>query len=256
MKFRPCIDLHNGQVKQIIGSTLDNNENPDTNFISDKPSSYYAELYRQDNLRGGHVIMLGPNNEKAAIEALKQAPTYLQVGGGLNAENGEIFLNSGASHLIFTSYVFSGGKIEYDNLNKLLKNYGKEKIVLDLSCRKRDYNNYYIVTDRWQKFTDFRLTEENLSELANYADEFLIHAVDVEGKKCGIDCELIKLISSASPITAVYAGGISNTDDIKFISTNGNNKIDFTIGSALDIFGGKLSYREIIDFTKKINNNY
>ena len=254
MKFRPCIDLHQGKVKQIVGSSLDNKEKPDTNFISDKSSAYYADMYRQDNLKGGHVIMLGPGNEAAAIEAVSAAPNFLQVGGGLNAENGEVYLKSGASHLIFTSYVFIDGQIKHENLDKLKKNYGKERIVLDLSCRKRSDGFYYIVTDRWQKFTDFQLTAENLKYLADYADEFLIHAVDVEGKQCGINCELINLISKSSPITAVYAGGISQLSDIEFIHKNGSGKIDFTIGSALDIFGGKLKYTDIINFTDRLNN--
>jgi phosphoribosylformimino-5-aminoimidazole carboxamide ribotide isomerase len=253
MKFRPCIDLHNGQVKQIVGSTLDNSEVPDTNFISDKSSSYYAEMYRDNNLKGGHVIMLGPGNEKAALEAVSAAPSFLQVGGGLNANNGEIYLSKGASHLIFTSYVFADGQIKYENLEKLLKSYGKEKVVLDLSCRKKADGFYYIVTDRWQKFTNFKLEKNNLQQLSAYADEFLIHAVDVEGKKGGIDCELIKLISEISPITAVYAGGISKLDDIKYIYENGKNKIDFTIGSALNIFGGNLDYHEIIKYSQQLN---
>ena len=254
MKFRPCIDLHQGKVKQIVGSSLDNKEKPDTNFVSDKSSAYYAEMYQTDNLSGGHVIMLGPGNEQAALEAVSAAPGYLQVGGGLNAENGDNYLNHGASHLIFTSYVFIDGQIKYENLDKLKKNYGKEKIVLDLSCRKRPDGFYYIVTDRWQKFTDFQLTAANLQYLADYANEFLIHAVDVEGKQSGINCELIELISQISPITAVYAGGISKLSDIEFIYQNGNNKIDFTIGSALDIFGGKLKYTDIINFTDRLNN--
>lgn len=253
MKFRPCIDLHNGKVKQIVGSTLDNKETPDTNFVSHYPSAYYAEMYAEDNLPGGHVIMLGSGNTEAAVEAVSAAPNFLQVGGGLNEQNGEIFLNKGASHLIFTSYAFADGQIQEKNLDNLLRNYGKENIVLDVSCRKKTDGFYYIVTDRWTKFTNFKLTAENLLELSKFADEFLIHAVDVEGKKAGIDCELINLISEISPISAVYAGGITSLEDIQFIYENGKEKIDFTIGSALDIFGGNLEYRKIIEFTKNLN---
>lgn len=252
MKFRPCIDLHDGKVKQIVGSTLNEMENPTTNFISSKPSEYYAELYKNDNLTGGHIIMLGKNNEQAAINALKTYPSGLQIGGGLNDSNGECYLDAGASHLIFTSFVFNDGIIEFARLENLVKRYGKKKIVLDLSCRKKNDGNYYIVTNRWQKFTNAMLNRDSFYELAQFADEFLIHAVDVEGKQSGIDSELLDLIVNNSPITTVYAGGISKLDDIDTIKRKGKEKLDFTIGSALDIFGGHLKYTDIVKIATKL----
>ena len=245
MKFRPCIDLHNGKVKQIIGGTLtDDNAKVQTNFESEHDSAYYAELYRKDNLRGGHVIMLGPGNTEAARLALAAYPGGMQVGGGINCDNALKWLEAGASHVILTSYIFADGELKQERLDKIFKLVGRNKLVLDLSCRLRD-GKYYIVTDRWQKFTNCEVNAASLKQLAEYCAEFLIHAVDVEGKQAGIDTNLIKIMAEHSTIPAVYAGGVRSLEDIDLIRETGQNRIDYTVGSALDIFGGKLKYNDI-----------
>lgn len=249
--FRPCIDIHNGKVKQIVGGSLnDEGKGIIENFVSEKAPSFYAELFKKDNLKGGHVIMLGQGNEEAALDALRNYPNGLQIGGGINPDNALFYLENGASHIIVTSYVFKDGMINFDNLNKILKKTTKEKLVLDLSCRKKE-NNYYVVTDRWQKFTDFILNKDNIALLSEYCDEFLIHAVDVEGKQQGIDVELVKNIADWAEIPVTYAGGIKSFEDISLINQVGKNKIHYTIGSALDIFGGKLSYEDVVKFQNK-----
>lgn len=251
MKLRPCIDIHSGSVKQIVGGSLsDKGEGLIENFISDKSPSYYGEMFKKDRLVGGHVIMLGPGNTEAAIEALKSYPSGLQVGGGINSDNAKFYLDNGASHVIVTSYVFKDGEINWDSLNKIVDVIGKEKLVLDLSCRKKD-GKYYVVTDRWQKYTNFELNEDNIKELENYCDEFLVHAVDVEGQCRGIQEDLVELLGNFVTIPTTYAGGVHSFEDIENIKKLGLGKIDVTIGSALDIFGGSLSYSEVVKCFEK-----
>ncbi len=246
MIFRPCIDLHNGKVKQIIGDTLtDDNARVQTNFESKHDSAYYAELYRKDGLRGGHVIMLGSGNREAAMQAIKAYPGGLQVGGGINCDNALEWLEAGAAQVILTSYVFADGELKQDRLDEIFNLVGRKNLVLDLSCRLRD-GKYYIVTDRWQKFTACEVNSATLKQFAGYCTEFLIHAVDVEGKQAGIDTDLIKIMAEHSPIPAVYAGGVRSLEDIDLIRKIGQNKIDYTVGSALDIFGGKLKYSDVL----------
>lgn len=246
-QFRPCIDLHDGKVKQIVGSTLSDSGNGlKTNFIADRGPAWFAELYRRDNLRGGHVIKLGPGNDDAAKEALAAWPGGLQVGGGITAENAAMWLDAGAAQVIVTSYIFRDGLLHMDLLEKLFRITGRDRLTLDLSCRRGRDGAFYIVTDRWQKFTSLRVEEQTLCLLAKYCTEFLIHAVDVEGKQSGIDRELLHLLAESSPIDCVYAGGISSLEEIADIDALGRGKIHYTIGSALDLFGGKLKYDEII----------
>lgn len=251
MEFRPCIDIHDGKVKQIVGSSLDDDAAVSENFVSEKDADFFAEFYKQEGLSGGHVIMLNkPGSEyyeatKAqALKALKAYPGGLQIGGGITAENAKEFIDAGASHVIVTSYVFSDGEINYDHLEKLRSAVGKEHIVLDLSCRKR-HHNYYVVTDRWQTFTKEQVSKELLEDLSKYCDEFLIHAVDVEGKSLGIDEELVGILSEYEGNPVTYAGGISDYDDIDTILEASNGRIHITIGSALDLFGGDLNYETV-----------
>ena len=256
MRFRPCIDIHNGKVKQIIGGSLNDSGNQaEENFSSEKDSTFYAELYRRDGLKGGHIIILNPVTseyyEATRQQALKALAAYsggMQIGGGINASNAGEYIEAGASHVIVTSYVFSDGKIYWENLKKLVRAVGKEHIVLDLSCRKKG-NDYYIVTNRWQTFTDTKLEPEMLVELAGYCDEFLVHGVDVEGKAAGADKELVEILTEAmvidDSIVITYAGGIGTMEDLERFRNISHGKIDFTIGSALDLFGGKLPYAEI-----------
>ncbi|XP_022926064.1 1-(5-phosphoribosyl)-5-[(5-phosphoribosylamino)methylideneamino] imidazole-4-carboxamide isomerase, chloroplastic isoform X2 [Cucurbita moschata] len=256
VSFRPCIDIHKGKVKQIVGSTLRDSEQEGstllTNFESDKSAAEYANLYKQDGLTGGHAIMLGadPLSIAAAIEALHAYPGGLQVGGGINSENASRYIEEGASHVIVTSYVFNNGQMDLTRLKDLVRIVGKQRLVLDLSCRKKE-GKYAIVTDRWQKFSDVFLDEEVLAFLADYADEFLVHGVDVEGKKLGIDEELVTLLGKYSLIPVTYAGGVTTMADLERIKDAGKGRVDVTVGSALDIFGGNMAYKDVVAWHAK-----
>jgi len=258
MNFRPCIDIHNGKVKQIVGgSLLDTDNQAEENFVSQQDASFYAKLYMNNKIKCGHIILLNPSDSEYYESDLKQAQLALnsysgglQVGGGITADNAKSFLDMGASHVLVTSYVFKDGKINFDNLNAIVNAVGKDRLVLDLSCRKKD-GEYYIVTDRWQKFTEVKVTESTLDLLANYCDEFMIHAVDVEGKASGIDKELVAMLGRWSGIPITYAGGVGSFEDIDLIKILGQNKIDVTVGSALDLFGGNMKFEEVL---KKCEN--
>ncbi|MBU0682029.1 MAG: phosphoribosylformimino-5-aminoimidazole carboxamide ribotide isomerase [Proteobacteria bacterium] len=255
MKFRPCIDLHNGCVKQIVGSSLSDTSTASlqTNFASSHPSSYYAEMYRRDSLTGGHVIMLGPGNEAAASQALAAYPGGLQIGGGITTENAASWLEKGASAVIVTSYVFKDGLIHEDRLTTLAQEIGKDNLVLDLSCRKKG-DEYYIVTDRWQNFTEVVVNKESLDYFSAFCCEFLIHAVDVEGKCAGIEAELTEKLGVWTPLPTTYAGGVKNLFDMELILNLGQGKLDATVGSALDIFGGTtMTYAEAVAFHRQHN---
>ncbi len=249
--FRPCIDLHEGKVKQIVGGSLnDRAAGLRTNFVSERSSAWFAELYRKDGLAGGHVIMLGPGNESAAREALAAWPGGLQIGGGISAENASSYLDAGASHVIVTSWVFREGRIDWDRLDELVRAVGANRLVLDLSCRIRD-GQYFVVTDRWQKFTNQTVEKSTLESLAKYCAEFLIHAVDVEGLCGGIDRELVSRLGAWSPIPTTYAGGARSMEDLVEVTRMGNGRIDLTIGSALDIFGGTgVRYTDAVAFNR------
>lgn len=253
MRFRPCIDIHNGRVKQIVGGSIsDINDQAVENFVAHEDASFFANKYRQDGLSGGHIILLNhatseyyDKTKEQALAALSEYPEGMQVGGGINPSNATEFLSAGASHVIVTSYVFADGKISFDNLKEMVAAVGKEQLVLDLSCRKKD-DKYVIVTDRWQKFTDVIVSAKVLEELAAYCNEFLVHAVDVEGKSAGIETELVEILAEYEGIPITYAGGIGKLADLKKIQEIGKGKVDATIGSALDLFGGDISYDEVL----------
>lgn len=257
MKFRPCIDIHNGKVKQIVGASLkDAGDQAAENFVSDQDAAYYAKLYRKCGLKGGHVILLNGRDssfyeatKRQAYLALSAYPGGLQAGGGITAENAAEFIGAGASHVIVTSYVFQGGEILEENLKKLVKAVGKEHLVLDVSCRRKQ-DGYCIVTDRWQKETDIKITPHLLERLSAFCDEFLIHAVDVEGKSQGIEEMLVRQLGEwcgrPGRNAVTYAGGVHSYEDIELLRTLGRGKINVTIGSALDIFGGRLVFEEVL----------
>lgn len=253
MEFRPCIDIHNGQVKQIVGGSLkDQDDQAKENFVATKDADYYAKLYQQKGIKGGHIILLNPvtseyyeATKNQALKALRAYPGGMQIGGGINDTNAREYLEAGASHVIVTSFVFRDGRIDMENLKKLYDVVGKEHLVLDLSCRYRD-GSYYIVTDRWQKYTEEKIDERTLDMLMNYCDEFLIHAVDVEGKVQGIEGRLVEQLGKWNKIPITYAGGVHSYEDIDELKRLGNGKIHVTIGSALDIFGGKLDFDEVM----------
>ena len=252
--FRPCIDLHQGKVKQIVGSSLSDDESSlRTNFTADRPSEWFANLYRQDSLAGGHVIKLGPGNDEAAIAALEAYPGGLQVGGGMTIDNAHAYLDHGASHIIVTSWLFDNDQLNFDRLIALSKRIGKSRLVVDLSCRIKD-QRYYVVTNRWQTFTSYELTADNLRRLADYCDEFLIHAADVEGLCAGIDLTLVDFLSRSCPIPTTYAGGARSLADLQEVTTVSQGRIDLTIGSALDIFGGSgIRYSEAVAFNQSLH---
>jgi phosphoribosylformimino-5-aminoimidazole carboxamide ribotide isomerase len=252
MKFRPCIDLHDGKVKQIVGSSLsDSNESGlITNFESGLTSEHFARMYMRDGLPGGHVIMLGPGNDSAALSALRAFPGGLHIGGGITPDNAHQFLDAGASHIIVTSFVFRNGMLDWDNLAAIEKSVGKNRLVLDLSCKKIN-GTYIIATDRWQKVTSLSIDSDTLKKLSAHCDEFLIHAVDVEGKQQGVDEELVETLAKISYVPTTYAGGIRSIADLDIVYAKGQGRIDATIGSALDIFGGTLKYADVVAWQKK-----
>ena len=253
MKFRPCIDIHNGKVKQIVGGSLsDVQDQAKENFVSEQDASFYAELYRNAGIKGGHVILLNSQDspyyestKAQALLALRAYPKGLQIGGGVNPDNAQEYLDAGASHVIVTSYVFKDGKISWENLKKMKEAAGKENLVLDLSCRKKD-DKYYIVTDRWQKFTDVTVTLDIMEELGSYCDEFLVHAVDVEGKAHGVETELAALLGEYRGNPVTYAGGVGSMTDIEDLRNYGKNRLDVTVGSALNLFGGSIPFADLI----------
>ena len=253
--FRPCIDLHEGKVKQIVGGTLsDSGAGLRTNFVSERPASWYAELYKKDGLKGGHVIQLGVGNESAARAALAAFPGGLHLGGGVNLDNARGWLDAGASHVIVTSWVFRDGQLDFDRVRALVAAIGKERLVLDLSCRVRD-GKYWVVTDRWQKFTEFEVNRHELERLSAFCDEFLIHAADVEGLCGGVDLELVQRLAKDSPIPTTYAGGARSALDLEEVTRIGGGKIDLTIGSALDIFGGTgVRYEDCVAFNRRLTS--
>ncbi|SBS39455.1 1-(5-phosphoribosyl)-5-[(5-phosphoribosylamino)methylideneamino] imidazole-4-carboxamide isomerase [Marinomonas spartinae] len=236
-QFRPCIDLHQGKVKQIVGGSL-NDKGAKENFISEYNAAYYASLYREHGLTGGHVIALGKGNHEEALSALRTYPGGLQFGGGVTARNAAGYLEAGASHVIVTSYLFKDKEFSWDRLDKIKRETGVDRLVLDLSCRRTE-DGWYIATDRWQTITSMPVTHESLTELADHCDEFLIHAADVEGLQAGIDEELVSLLGQGCPVAVTYAGGARSLEDLKRVNDLSNGIVDLTIGSALDIFGGQ-----------------
>ena len=252
MRFRPCIDIHNGTVKQIVGGSLrDQDDQAQENFASVKNADYYAHLYKEDGLNGGHVILLNPPSSeyydatrKQAFLALEAYPGGLQAGGGITAENAAGYLEAGASHVIVTSYVFQNGEVRWDRMKRLCEEVGREHVVIDLSCRRRE-EQYYIVTDRWQTYTNVCLTKDVMDEIAGYCDEFLVHGVDVEGKASGVDEQLAVLLASHEQRPVTYAGGIGSLEDLKRFEDLTGGRVDFTIGSALDLFGGRIPYEKV-----------
>ena len=253
MKFRPCIDIHNGKVKQIVGGSLKGDGSvAQENFVSGHDAAWFARFYLRDKLEGGHIIMLNPVSapeyratKEQALAAIQAAPGSFQLGGGVTPYNAEEFLNAGASKVIVTTYVFQDGTFNRRHLEKINAAVGKEHLVLDLSCRKMG-SDYYIVTDRWQRFTDVCLNRETIDRLADSCSEFLVHAVDVEGRRRGPELELVDLLAQA-PIPVTYAGGISGFADLEALRERGKNRVDVTIGSALDLFGGSMPYRRVLE---------
>ncbi len=256
MEFRPCIDIHNGKVKQIVGSSLrDAGDAASENFVSSFSAGDYARMFRRDGLTGGHVILLNPSSSpyyeatrKQAEEALSAYPGGLQIGGGIRADNAMDFVRAGASHVIVTSYVFFNGSISMENLMKLVRAVGREHLVLDLSCRKKDDGRYYVCTDRWQKFTDTAVTKDLFEELSSCCSEFLVHGIAVEGKGGGFDSELVEMLSDVTEVPVTYAGGIRSLEDLARLRKLGKNRVNGTIGSALDLYGGSLKYSDVVRF--------
>ncbi|ORX90630.1 Phosphoribosylformimino-5-aminoimidazole carboxamide ribotide isomerase [Basidiobolus meristosporus CBS 931.73] len=254
-KFRPCIDLHNGEVKQIVGGTLSdaNPEELKTNFVATESPAYYARLYKEHNLQGAHVIKLGPNNEKAAEEALSAWFGGLQVGGGITLENAEHWLSLGASKVIVTSWLFPNGKFSLDRLQQISEKIGRENLVVDVSCRRRE-DKWIVAMNKWQTITDLEVNKESLDMLAEYCSEFLIHAADVEGLCRGIDQELVQKLGEWVNIPSTYAGGAYSIEDLELVNKLSNGKVDLTYGSALDVFGGKsVKFADCVAWNKRVD---
>lgn len=253
MKFRPCIDIHNGKVKQIVGGSLqDQGNQASENFVSEQDGAFYASLYQENGLKGGHIILLNSRDSeffqatrKQALLALKTYPGGLQLGGGVDPENAESYLEAGASHVVVTSYVFQNGRISWENLEKMVKTVGKEHLVLDLSCRKKE-DGYYVVTDRWQKFTQEKVDYQLLTVLGGFCDEFLVHGVDVEGKAKGVEIPLAKMLGNYREHPITYAGGVGCMEDIQTLHRASGGNVDVTVGSALDLFGGTIPFSQLL----------
>ena len=262
MRFRPCIDIHNGAVKQIVGSTLrDEGDTADTRFTAGDGAAYFARLFRRDGLRGGHVIMLNAKTsplyeqtKAEALSALAAWPQGLQIGGGIGPDNAGFFLDAGASHVIVTSYVFREGLISWENLAAVEKAAGREHLVLDLSCKKRD-GQYFIMTDRWQRFTDTPLDAALLEKLSGHCAEFLVHAIDVEGKDQGIDPDLVTLLAGMDGFPVTYAGGIGSLSDIRLLGLLGHGRVDLTVGSHLSLYGGELAYEDVVSACNAVSED-
>ncbi|KAL8926788.1 MAG: hypothetical protein Q9172_001664 [Xanthocarpia lactea] len=239
-KFRPCIDLHSGQVKQIIGATLsDTSSGLRTNHVSKLPASHFGNLYREHGLTGAHVIMLGPGNEAAAREALEAWPGSLQVGGGITAENARHWIEKGAGKIIVTSYLFPEARFALDRLKAVLVSLDDdvELLVIDLSCR-RTGSTWTVAMNKWQTLTDMEVNEESIRLLEPYCSEFLIHAADNEGLQSGIDEELVLKLGQWCTKPVTYAGGARHLHDLDLVKDLSAGRVDLTIGSALDVFGG------------------
>ena len=252
-RFRPCIDIHDGRVKQIVGSTLrDDGEGPHENFVSSHPARWYADLYRQDSLLGGHVIMLGKGNDEAALDALSAHSGGLHIGGGIRPDNAQRFLDAGASHVIVTSYMFDAqARFSKVKLDEMVAMVGANRLVLDLSC-KAVSGGWVVAMNRWQTITDLRVDADTFRMLSGSCDEFLIHAVDVEGKCEGIDEALVRSLGAWCDKPVTYAGGARSIDDLHRVADLSGGRVDVTIGSALDIFGGTgARYKDCVAFNQR-----
>lgn len=254
-RFRPCIDLHNGQVKQIVGGTLrDDGTPPDENYVSEHDAAWFAKKYQQDQLVGGHVIKLGPGNEEAARAALSAWPGGMQIGGGINDQNATEWLDAGASHVIVTSWLFDeDGALLRDRLDQMVQLIGRDRLIIDLSCR-RDGDAWYVAMNRWQTRTNVNISAATLDRLSAYADEFLIHAADVEGLCGGVDLDLVKLLGDWNGLPITYAGGAASMDDLEKVAEISRGNVDIAVGSALDIFGGNgIKYRDLLSWNSRSN---
>lgn len=250
VKLRPCIDLHQGKVKQIVGDTLGHKDKEVVeNFISEHDSSYFAAKFQQDALTGGHVIMLGQGNEEAALGALQAYPGGLQIGGGITPLTAAQYLDNGASHVIVTSYIFKDGELKMDRLHEMVEAVGKDRLVIDLSCKKKG-GKWFVVTDKWTKFSNLEVNPETIADIEQYCDELLVHAVDVEGKRSGIQEDLVKQLAEWVSIPTTYAGGVRSLEDLERFNQLSNGKLDVTVGSALDLFGGTLRYEDVVAYCK------
>ena len=252
-RFRPCIDLHQGMVKQIVGGSLrDHGAGPVENFVSDHPPAWFARKFRADQLTGGHVIKLGPGNDAAARDALTAWSGGLQLGGGITAENAASWLDAGASHVIVTSALFDpDGRFLTESLDALVKSIGTGRLVIDLSCR-RTSEGWTVAMNRWQTLTDLQVTPATLDRLAPHCAEFLIHAADVEGLCRGIDAELVALLGTWAKIPVTYAGGAATMDDVLLVDSASRGNVDVTVGSALDLFGGSgVGYRDLVAWNRR-----
>ncbi len=238
MAFRPCIDLKDGRVVQIVGGTLAADGQVSVNHVSAAGAEHFAALYARDGLRGGHLIMLGPGSEAAARAALRAYPGGLQVGGGITPANAQEYLDAGASHVVVTSYLFVDGTLSEARLAQMAEAVGRARLVVDLSCRRGADGEYYVATNRWQTVTQDRVGESLVRRVEAYCDELLVHAADVEGRQEGIDEALVRRLGQWVSVPTTYAGGARTLEDVALVESLSEGRVDLTIGSALDIFGG------------------
>lgn len=262
-RYIGCIDIHDGQVKQIVGSTLTTNDQTlSTNYVSPHSPTYYAELYRKNGVLGTHVIKLGSTetNDRAAEEALAAWPGKLQVGGGVNLGNCKEWIEKGADKVIVTSWLFPEGQLSWDRLKQISDMVGKERLVVDVSCKRVIDENegrveWVVAMNKWQTLTTTVLSQQLFTELREYCTEFLVHAADVEGLCQGIDEELVAQLGEWcrgwDDISVVYAGGARSFQDLELVEKLSHGKVDLTYGSSLDIFGGSVKFQDLVEWNKK-----
>ncbi|KAF6005708.1 hypothetical protein HII12_005282 [Brettanomyces bruxellensis] len=231
-----CIDIHGGKVKQIVGGTLNQDDteqskntcksNLETNFVSEKSSSYYAKLYEEHGIIRTHVIKLGSleENNRVAIEALKAWPKHLQIGGGINDTNAKYWIQQGADKVIVTSWLFPKGQFDKSRLERISQLVGKEHLVVDLSY----FDAGGVEQGRLLSYS--RGTARNSSFMQLMLKAFCK----------GIDQELVAKLAEWCTSPIVYAGGAKSIDDLKLVDKLSHGRVDLTFGSALDLFGGKL----------------
>jgi phosphoribosylformimino-5-aminoimidazole carboxamide ribotide isomerase len=247
--FRPCIDLHEGKVKQIVGGSL-TEQGARENFVSSRPAEWFAHKYQSDGLPGGHIILLGPGNESAATLALRAYPQGMHLGGGVTPKNARHWLDLGASHVIVTSFLFEAGEFSEQRLDEMLREVSPRELVIDLSCRKVE-GGYRVATHRWQTISRTAVDASLLRSLEGRCAELLVHAADVEGLCRGVDAELVALLGAECKVPCTYAGGASSLEDLSLVEGLSQGRLDLTFGSALDLFGGhQVRYQDCVEWNR------
>jgi len=155
-----------------------------------------------------------------------------------------------------TSFCFDGAKFSEAKLAEMVAAVGAERLVLDLSCRAAEGGGWSVAKDRWRTITDLAVTPETLDRLAGQCAEFLVHAADVEGQCGGVDRELVQMLGSWAGAPVTYAGGARSLENLREVDGLSDGKVDLTIGSALDLFGGDgVSYADCVAWNRRASQS-